>query len=307
MEMTRRQFVGQFTAAAAIPWRLPRSSTEAQPILDIHQHVHYGSRSNDDLIAHCRALGVTKAVLLAAEGWMRSPERDGGNDRCLELARSRPELFIRFASADPEGVQAEQVLRTYLKNGGIGIGEQKFRLPTDGTEMRRIYAVAAEFRVPVLIHFQERDFNTGFRNFPKVLDAYPQVNFIGHAPTWWAHISAEVSTEGGYPKGKVKKGGLTDRWLSDYPNLYADLSANSGLTALTRDAEFAAEFIRRHRRKLIWGSDCSCRDGNGLGYTDGKCIGRECLAALRRLSAGDAAIFRQIVWDNGARLLKISS
>ncbi len=36
-----------------------------------------------------------------------------------------------------------------------------------------------------------------------------------------------------YPKGPVTPGGLTDRYLSDYPNLYGDLSAGSGRTPST--------------------------------------------------------------------------
>ena len=31
--------------------------------------------------------------------------------------------------------------------------------------------------------------------------------------------------------------GLTDRYLTDYPNMYGDLSATSGLNALTRDED----------------------------------------------------------------------
>ena len=48
-------------------------------------------------------------------------------------------------------------------------------------------------------------------------------------------------------------GGLTDRYLSDYSNLYGDLSAGSGLNALTRDEDHAREFIQRHQYKLIYG------------------------------------------------------
>lgn len=63
----------------------------------------------------------------------------------------------------------------------------------------------------------------------------------------------------------VKKGGLTDRWLAKYPNLWGDLSANSGNNALARDKEFARAFLARHQNKLLFGSDCSCRDGHGAG------------------------------------------
>ena len=42
------------------------------------------------------------------------------------------------------------------------------------------------------------------------------------------------------------RGGLTDRWLEEYPNVYGDLSAGSGWNALTRDPEFGPDFVRRH-------------------------------------------------------------
>ena len=42
-------------------------------------------------------------------------------------------------------------------------------------------------------------------------------------------------------KGQVR-GSSTDRYLSDYPNMYGDLSAGSGLNALKRDEEHAREF-----------------------------------------------------------------
>ena len=62
-----------------------------------------------------------------------------------------------------------------------------------------------------------------------------------------------------YPKGKVTPGGWTDRYLADYPNMYADMSAGSGLNALIRDEEHARGFIERHQDKLLYGSDCHKR------------------------------------------------
>ena len=37
------------------------------------------------------------------------------------------------------------------------------------------------------------------------------------------------------------------------------------INALSRDPEFTAEFLIRHRDKLIFGSDCGCTDGHGGG------------------------------------------
>ena len=81
-------------------------------------------------------------------------------------------------------------------------------------------------------------------------------------------------------------GGLTDRYLSDYPNMYGDLSAGSGLNALTRDEDFTRDFLTRHQDKLVFGSDCSDAEGSGP-----KCQGAQTIAAIRRLAAnqGDRA------------------
>ena len=112
-----------------------------------------------------------------------------------------------------------------------------------------------------------------------MLEKYPDTTFIGHAQTWWANIDKNYKddTSNLYPKGKVAPGGLTDRYLSDYPNMFGDLSAGSGLNALTRDEEHARDFIQRHQDKLIYGSDC-----NDLVGTIPGCQGAQTIAAVRR-------------------------
>ena len=137
--------------------------------------------------------------------------------------------------------------------------------------------------------------------------------FIGHGDLFWAHISADVPTDRGYPAGPIKQGGLTDQWLAEFPNLYADMSANSGNNALSRDAAFTSHFIMRHQRKLLFGSDCSCADGNGSGVSQnrnpeaarlaGKCVARETLGLLKQLASPE--IFRKVVWENGTQLFKL--
>ena len=198
-------------------------------------------------------------------------------------------------------------LRAAVKGGAIGFGELKHPVAVDGPEMRKVYELAAELHVPVLFHLEEGNFNSGFERLPALLKAYPRTTFIGHGQSWWAHISAEVGDAAGYPSGRIKPGGLTDRLLAEAPNMYGDLSANSGRNALTRDPDFAAGFLVRHQHKLMFGSDCPCRDGRGAEQSNrllqGKCIARETLAALQKLASPE--LFRRITWENGVKLLKI--
>ena len=93
-------------------------------------------------------------------------------------------------------------------------------------------------------------------------------------------------------------GGLTDRYLADYPNMFGDLSAGSGLNALTRDEDFTRGFLERHQDKLLFGSDCSDPDGSGA-----KCQGSQTIAAIRRL-AGSRTIERKLLHGNAQKLLR---
>ena len=131
--------------------------------------------------------------------------------------------------------------------------------------MQRLYALAAELNVPIVIHFQEFSppggpgtFNTGFKKFDAMLKALPKTTFVGHADAFWANVSADYAEDTSHPTGRIKPGGVTDRFLGEHPNLYADISANSGNNFLTRDPEFAARFIERHQNKVMFGSDCPC-------------------------------------------------
>lgn len=297
--LTRREFLGAAASVAASA--LPTGQTgPGQPILDLHQHTKYSGRSDQELVAHQAYHHVTTTVLLAGEGWMLSVV--GDNASCAALVKQYPDQFLRFACCDAAESRTPDVLRGNLRRGALGIGELKFHVAVDSPEMHRVYKLAEELNVPVLLHFEYETYNTGLERFPSILKAYPKVNFIGHAQTWWGNISAELDPLDLYPKGRVKPGGLTDHLLSDYPNIYGDLSADSGLNALTRDAEFARDFVRRHTHKLVWGSDCDCRDGEGGGTQDRYCIAGRSLAALREL-VPDQAAWRRIVYENGAALI----
>ena len=192
------------------------------------------------------------------------------------------------------------VPHTAAKVGGVVIGEQKFGVECDSPEMQKIYELAQAYRVPVLMHWQFKMYNYGFERFHKMLEKFPRVKFLGHAQTWWANIDRKHTDQTVlYPKGPVTPGGLTDRYLSDYPNIYGDLSAGSGLNALTRDDDFTCDFMTRHRDKLLFGSDCNDRGGGGP-----TCQGAQTIATIRRLAA-NRQIERQLLYENAKRVYRL--
>ena len=310
--MNRREFLETVTAAAVLPSlvrQAPSSNEWGSSVFDLHFHMRPQPASN---LAHLDGAGITKANLLT---------RGAALEQVKALDAAAPGRFTWFNSYDVTKPDAEQVLTRAVKDGAQGFGEMKFHVAADGPELRRMYALAADLRVPILIHFQEVDhfpgegaWSTGYaKTFESILKANPKTTFVGHADAFWANISADYHNEVAYPSGPIARGGLTDRWLGDYANLFGDLSANSGNNALSRDPEFTADFLKRHRDKLFFGSDCSCTDGHGGGVSQannpaagrlaGKCVARETLAVLKRSTTAD--IFRKIVWSNIDSLLRI--
>jgi predicted TIM-barrel fold metal-dependent hydrolase len=289
----------------------PNLAAVADPIIDIHQHTDYHGRSNADLLSHQRAMGVTTTILLPAGRAVTSAStHDGvsnglqakatGNEACYLFARQHPKEFLFGANEVSDLPDATQEIEKYLKLGAKIIGESKFGVECDSPEMQKIYQLADAYDVPVLMHWQHNMYNYGFERFYKMLEKYPKVNFIGHAQTWWANIDKNHTDQKVlYPKTKVTAGGLTDRYLSDYPNMYADLSAGSGLNALLRDEDHTRGFFERHQDKLLYGSDCADVTGN---IKD--CDGARIIAAVRRL-APDKRVERKLLHKNAQKLFRL--
>jgi predicted TIM-barrel fold metal-dependent hydrolase len=298
---SRREFLAascRLLATTAVV--LPGSAeSSVEPVIDIHQHTNYADRTNEQLIRHQQVMGVTKTVLLPAGRFYGLDAKCGTNETVVSLTRQHPDKFVHFANEVADIEEAPTVIKRFLKRGAIGIGEQKFRVGSDSRFLERIAALAEEFGVPVLMHFQHAVYNTDIQHFHRTLEKFPKVNFIGHAQTWWGNVDAKHDQKILYPTGKVTPGGITDRLLADYPNVFGDHSAGSGLNFLVRDPEFAAGFLERHQNKLMFGSDCDDVLGAGPG-----CQGAQILANIRKL-APNKTVERKILYENAKRLLKL--
>jgi predicted TIM-barrel fold metal-dependent hydrolase len=327
--LSRREFLVSSAAALAVT-RLASSAAAAtpaaaEPIIDIHQHTNYGAkrdagplykqitaaRTDADLLAHQRAMGITKTILLpAGRPVYRASTHNGrgngldsscsGNDDCMAVALQYPKEFAFGANEVSDLEDAPVIVETYLKLGACIIGEQKFGVECDSEEMQKLYKLAEAYRVPILMHWQAGSYNYGFDRFHKMLAKYPKVNFIGHAQTWWANVDkANVDNPKAlYPKGKVTPGGLTDRYLRDYPNMFGDLSAGSGYNAFNRDPDHGRAFFARHQDKLLYGSDCT-----DVTAEPAVCSGAKQIAQIRELAPNKAAE-RKILYENSKKLFR---
>ena len=274
-------------------------------LIDCHLHINHFDRSIEDTIAHLDATGTTKAFVLPLE------TGEGGvllrSETVLHAYHLHPDRIVPFCQTDIRQPDCLERIRAYQKLGCRGVGEQKEHLALNDPRVEAVIALCDEFNWPITIHFQDgkNGFNQGLADHLETyLKKYQRVRIIGHAQTWWANISADVpdATKTLYPKGPVKPGGLLDRLLSEYPNLYGDMSAGSGYNALSRDEDFTAGFIERHSKQLLFGSDCPCRDGKGENFK-WQCYSTQLQAFIHRI-VDDESTRENLFYNNAMRALE---
>lgn len=274
-------------------------------LIDCHLHFNHKLRSIADTVKHIEATGTDKAFILPLETGEGKVLLK--TETVLEALQEYPDRIIPFCQSDVRRPDVLQRIRTYHELGCRGIGEQKEHLPLSDPRIEGIIALCDDLNWPITIHFQDskNGYNQGIADhLESYLKKYKRVRIIGHAQSFWAHISADVPPPEKtlYPTGPVKPGGLIDRLLGEYPNLYADLSAGSGYTAISRDEDFSAGFLERHRKQLLFGSDCPCFDGRG-GNANGVCFSTRLQKFLRRMVNNEDTL-KDIFHDNAIRALE---
>ncbi|MFQ6095950.1 MAG: amidohydrolase family protein, partial [Candidatus Bathyarchaeia archaeon] len=120
---------------------------------------------------------------------------------------------------------------------------------------------------------------------------------LAHSQPFWAEIG-QLETPAdryGYPKYPVKKEGVVPKLMRRYPNLYGDLSANSGYNALARDPEYAVQFLTEFQDRLLFGTDITSLD------TPTPLV--DFLLSLYNKNKISKEVFRKIARENASRVL----
>ena len=253
-------------AADAQPPASVVAPADAIPFTDAHVHLN-------DVAAQLALMGesgVGRAIVF----WGRA----SSNASILEAARAHPDRFIPFVSVSPERAlyrelwtrsdtallgELDRELRTgrYAGIGEISVvhfpgeGFPEASFDPGGPTMRGIMALAARYRVPVMIHCEI----TGFDAFSKLVGDFPAVTVI------WAH--------GGYTPLF-----LAARMLETHPNLIYELSARTwaehprspDYTILRNGTDVWPrwlELIERYPQRFVIGTDAAQR-GNDRGKVD---------------------------------------
>jgi uncharacterized protein len=237
--------------------------------VDMHTHLgqtwtHTQPLSAEELLRWMDAHDIAQAVVLP----LTSPESSSyliTSDFVLAETKPHRDRLIPFCSIDPRtsytgGAKGLlDMLKRWIDLGAKGFGEHKPGINFDDKRNMALYAACNELKFPLLFHIDNlRNMDKpGLPGLENAIKENPNVNFIGHGPGWWASISGGITEAelGGYPKGKVNPGGAIDALMEKYPNIYADLSAGSGSSAISRDLEFGREFLIRRQDRVCFGTD----------------------------------------------------
>jgi predicted TIM-barrel fold metal-dependent hydrolase len=253
----------------------------------------------EDLLSYMRERGIERAVVLSLPPDSDPYAKVVSNRQLLEAAEPHAGRLAPFCCPNPLNARAAPLFKRMVGEGCRGLGELKVQLRIDDPRVVRLLKAAESLGVPALVHIEEGplfNYCYGVDKLEDVLKLAPDLKLVVHGPGWWRHVSAEPGTEA-YPKGPVKGEGLVHRLLRRYDNLYADISASSGLNALARDPEHARGFLEEFQDRVVFGTDFPCLSEEGQFGTDGAH-----LRLIGGLQLPERAV-RKILRENAEKLL----
>jgi len=219
----------------------------AEPeIIDTHFHAPSNKPDGlDKAVEWLDANGVSRAIDHPIKD--SRPKDEAERAHMLANFKKHTGRFDRFCIILPDEVksveEAVAILEKEKKEGAIGFGEHYGKgLMFDDPANMRLYAACAIAKLPIMFHMdggQNKD-TPDLKHLENALKSHPDCIFIAHGPHWWKQFGS----------------GACERLMSTYPNLYADLSAGSGARGMSRDKDYTAKFMVKHRKKLLFATDC---------------------------------------------------
>lgn len=242
--------------------------------IDIHIHTSKDSGhkingqeliNKDQMIKSMAKRGVYKSVLMSSS----AKESDLlSNDELRQICQDS-DRFYYMSMVDFEKDIYEQLKRE-KDLGSIGVGELVYNKPFNSPEIFELLEAAESLEMPVLFHMSPQigkyygvyDLK-GLLYLEEALNRFKNLIFIGHSQAFWCEISKyddnDPSYRDSYPEGPVVEGRIGEL-MRKYPNLYADLSANSGANAIMRDKDYGISFIKEFSDRLFFGTDTYNKD-----------------------------------------------
>lgn len=220
--------------------------------------------SAEHMLPYLERSGIGTGVLMS-DG--EEPAGFCSNEACRDICEMFPGRYYFMCNLDEKSQGTiEERLARYKSWGAVGVGELMINRPINHPFIQEIFRAAEKLELPVLIHMSPKEgFRYGVVDRPglpwleETLKRYSGLKLIGHSQPFWHEISgdAKADKESRYRwgEGPVTAGGRLAELFEKYANLYGDLSANSGGSAIMRDEEFGLTFLERFQNRLMFGTD----------------------------------------------------
>ena len=225
--------------------------------------------SGKNMLPHLDKLGIEKGVLMSgAEKGLPF----GTNKANKAICDKFPDRYAWMCALKPDHPETVyQRLALYKSQGAIGVGELTTNRRLDDPFLQALFAAAEKLNMPVTIHMSpEVGYSYGVVDEPglplleMVLKKYPDLKILGHSQTFWIEMSGDAPTgkeaRNQWGDGPIVPGGRVPELFEKYPNLYGDLSANSGSRAIMRDPAFGLAFLEKYGDRLFFATDMVNRD-----------------------------------------------
>lgn len=246
--------------------------------IDIHAHAYWKEcppadgqthfATPDEVIRRYDELDIERGALLPLIG----PETylPQSNEDILRMCEESGGRFFPFCNIDPRGMtnapnsRLDLWIRHYKERGCKGLGEIMPNLPFMDPRCQNLFQHAESIGLPLtfdISHLLGTGYgfydDPGLPQLEQTLRNFPKLNILGHGPAFWAEI-ARLETpadRNGYPRYPVKEEGVVPKLFRRYENMWGDLSAGSGFTALDRDRSHAIHFLNEFQDRLLFGTD----------------------------------------------------
>lgn len=247
-----------------------------KPVKRLDIHVHLGEDGNakkcftaKERIIFDEIMGIDHCVILPYPLGNEDDKAEGVLDTAgaIEVVEKYPEHFSFFCNIDPNEEDVESKLKEYKYKGALGLGEFGTKIPFDDERMDVIFDACAKLELPFLFHVSPNYVSAygivDYKGLPlleKALQKHPNTIFIGHSQPFWYEMgiydtNIPDGALNGFPFTKITEEGRAVELMRKYPNLYADLSANSGSNAILRDQDYGVKFLNEFQDRLLFGTD----------------------------------------------------
>jgi len=221
------------------------------------------------------------AVWLLSHPYMKGEYELNGSEETLVLAKSYPKIkpFCQVDYATPE------CIGRYVDKGCVGIGEIKLNLPLNDSKLLKVFKIAKDYDLPVVVHTTDKYcYATHYNQFKEVLDI--GANIIFHGWGWWNLLQC----------------GLMQTIIEDFSNVYMDISANSGYRILDEGIG-VSKLLEEHNDRLLYGTDFPMisipKQSDNMGTQFG--IDKK---HLNLVKCFDTKYYDNIFYKNAMRLVK---